>query len=658
MNKLGQQPQRPPNLGPTPNIGSFRPYQQAYGLPPRGVMPTYPTMQNHRAQGIVPQPSPGFIQQRTVGSSAGSAFTFAASMQSTQQQQAAVAQQSTQQQQQHHQQQPTSSLQQQPPPPQQQQPQPPPQSQPSSASTLPPHIAQQHPQQQNPPGQGQGQGLPSADVSLDPNDFPALGSGNTPGVAAAAAAASLHSSYATQAAPSVPGNSANGAPGAGRDVRDFGPDDFPALGGQQTQGQGQHGTPQTQTQGQGQGQGQGPEAGLGSVGSHQQQHPPGLNGFQQNDQQAQSLRQNLLGGSLQPQQQQRGLHTGTGYEADKRLNQNWPTGGNAPGSATSFPSNSGLANGSQQHIIQQPQQQASSQQQLNAPPGVPPPSTYALQQQQQSFAVNTTEGHHPSATTSATTSTTQAQLTSASSQQHLPQTPAQQILMSPADRWGLLGLLALIKSADPDMALLSIGADLANLGLNVGQGGNIYSHFITPWSDSAAAGTVEPEFHLPACYNVQPPPPGPSKVAAFSDETLFFMFYSSPRDALQEVAAQELWNRNWRWHKDLRHWLTKETGTPPSQKVPGGEAGTYTFWDPEAWAKERKDLTVLYADLEEKSIPAFVQGPGLQAVGGGGSGGAPGAGMQAGGNVGQAGGLGVGVGLRQQGYSTMNVGMA
>lgn len=52
--------------------------------------------------------------------------------------------------------------------------------------------------------------------------------------------------------------------------------------------------------------------------------------------------------------------------------------------------------------------------------------------------------------------------------------------------------------------------------------------------------TVEPDFHLPACYNVQPPPPGPTKAASFSDETLFFMFYSSPRDALQEVAAQEL----------------------------------------------------------------------------------------------------------------------
>lgn len=158
---------------------------------------------------------------------------------------------------------------------------------------------------------------------------------------------------------------------------------------------------------------------------------------------------------------------------------------------------------------------------------------------------------------------------------------------------------------------------------------------------------MEPDFHLPACYlTVQAPPPGPAKAALFSDETLFYMFYSSPRDALQEVAAQELyvsifmirassaflfllssglvrlplprWNRNWRYHKDLRLWITKESGTSPSQKVQGGvgEQGQYTFWDPENWAKERKDMTVLYADLEEKSVPAFLSGPGLVLQGG------------------------------------------
>lgn len=48
------------------------------------------------------------------------------------------------------------------------------------------------------------------------------------------------------------------------------------------------------------------------------------------------------------------------------------------------------------------------------------------------------------------------------------------------------------------------------------------------------------------------------------------------------------------------------------QKVPGGEQGQYTYWDPDMWQKERKELTVLYADLEEKSTPAFL--PGSSAV--------------------------------------------
>jgi CCR4-NOT transcription complex subunit 2 len=71
------------------------------------------------------------------------------------------------------------------------------------------------------------------------------------------------------------------------------------------------------------------------------------------------------------------------------------------------------------------------------------------------------------------------------------------------------------------------------------------------------------------------------------------------------------WNRNWRFHKELRLWITKETGTSPSQKVQGGEQGRYTFWDPENWSKDQKELTVLYTDLEEKSVPAFLPGPGL-----------------------------------------------
>ncbi|KAF7296613.1 NOT2 family protein [Mycena chlorophos] len=208
--------------------------------------------------------------------------------------------------------------------------------------------------------------------------------------------------------------------------------------------------------------------------------------------------------------------------------------------------------------------------------------------------------------------------------QHHPQTPAQQVLVSAADRWGLLALLAMIREAsDADhldgrgrVRLGGVGTDLSTMGLDMGYAGTLYSTFVTPWADQSAALAVEPDFHLPSCYaNVHAPPPGPTKASAFSDETLFFMFYASARDALQEVAAQELWNRNWRYHKDLRLWITKESGTAPSTKIHGGEQGLYTIWDPEAWAKEHKEMNVLYADLEEKNAPAFVQGPGLVPVG-------------------------------------------
>ncbi|KAF9038385.1 hypothetical protein BDZ89DRAFT_945874, partial [Hymenopellis radicata] len=175
-------------------------------------------------------------------------------------------------------------------------------------------------------------------------------------------------------------------------------------------------------------------------------------------------------------------------------------------------------------------------------------------------------------------------------------TPAQQVLVSAADRWGLLGLLVSIKSAGHD------SDDLGTMGLDMGFDGNLYSTFITPWSDQSAARSVEPDYVIPACYNVATPPPGPSKVTGFSDETLFFMFYSSPRDALQEVAAQELWNRNWRFHKTLRMWITKETGMVPSHKVPGGESGQYHVWDAELWAKERRDMTVRFTPFEEGKL--------------------------------------------------------
>ncbi|CAO1623523.1 unnamed protein product [Sympodiomycopsis kandeliae] len=198
-------------------------------------------------------------------------------------------------------------------------------------------------------------------------------------------------------------------------------------------------------------------------------------------------------------------------------------------------------------------------------------------------------------------------------------TPASQILFSAADRFGLAGLLRIIKlqasglgagganGANPeDVGLLSLGNDLQSLGLDVSAENPLHSDFHTPWSSDLhpmqrnQRAMVEPEFHLPSCYNVQPPPPAQNKVANFSDETLFFIFYSTPRDLLQEVAAMELHHRNWRYHKELQLWLTKEHDMEPIQKTAMYEKGHYVFWDVDSWKRVTRKFMLLYELLEDR----------------------------------------------------------
>ena len=100
-------------------------------------------------------------------------------------------------------------------------------------------------------------------------------------------------------------------------------------------------------------------------------------------------------------------------------------------------------------------------------------------------------------------------------------------------------------------------------------------------------GSVEPEFAVPACYDVQNIHPLPEKVSSFSDETLFYVFYQMPRDVMQEVVAGELSNRNWRYHKELKQWLTKDTNSEPVRISPTEERGYYIFFDPSAWQRQR-----------------------------------------------------------------------
>jgi CCR4-NOT transcription complex subunit 2 len=89
-----------------------------------------------------------------------------------------------------------------------------------------------------------------------------------------------------------------------------------------------------------------------------------------------------------------------------------------------------------------------------------------------------------------------------------------------------------------------------------------------------------------------------SKIASFNEETLFWIFYSCTADIKQQMAAVELHSRNWRWHRKMEIWLTKDEHMTPQILSPNHERGFYIVWDPNNWRKDRKEFTLHYGDLD------------------------------------------------------------
>eukprot|EP00755_Sulcionema_specki_P025138 Sspe_Gene.82641::Locus_54167_Transcript_1_1_Confidence_1.000_Length_598::g.82641::m.82641/K12605/CNOT2, NOT2; CCR4-NOT transcription complex subunit 2 len=117
-------------------------------------------------------------------------------------------------------------------------------------------------------------------------------------------------------------------------------------------------------------------------------------------------------------------------------------------------------------------------------------------------------------------------------------------------KYGLGGILHVIRMTDRDLNTLALGYDLNTLGLSLNSTDYLYSTLCCPWADSPAR--VQPEFRLPQCYSLQPPQLRFTMFQRFNIETLFYIFYSMPRDVLQLAAAHELYNRDWRFHKEKK----------------------------------------------------------------------------------------------------------
>ncbi|KYG45479.1 hypothetical protein M433DRAFT_43703, partial [Acidomyces richmondensis BFW] len=132
-----------------------------------------------------------------------------------------------------------------------------------------------------------------------------------------------------------------------------------------------------------------------------------------------------------------------------------------------------------------------------------------------------------------------------------------------------------------------------------------------------------PDYTLPSAYQVGNVPPIEGRMDALSDETLFFIFYSQPRDLAQQRAATELERRDWRWHRLIRQWLRRDSppsaggvgaaasnlalvdhapriavGTPSVQVGPTSEKGVYVFFDAQNWRRIRREFVLEHEELD------------------------------------------------------------
>lgn len=186
------------------------------------------------------------------------------------------------------------------------------------------------------------------------------------------------------------------------------------------------------------------------------------------------------------------------------------------------------------------------------------------------------------------------------------------------EKFGLKALIPLIRQDDPVLAkkynhAMTIGADLSSMQHSLGIPNDNKRHrildtFQSPWAETSRS-EVEPRYFTPESFTkipnvLQSPITPPSfnsveldqqRVRLFQDETLFYLFYKHPGTVIQELTYLELRKRNWRYHKTLKAWLTKDPMIEPLVTADGmSERGSYVFFDPQRWEKCQRDFVLFY----------------------------------------------------------------
>jgi len=176
--------------------------------------------------------------------------------------------------------------------------------------------------------------------------------------------------------------------------------------------------------------------------------------------------------------------------------------------------------------------------------------------------------------------------------------------MTEREKFGMKGYIAEQDSASQAGRSLMRGIDLSTLGINMNSQEPLLPMYPGPWAEPGAQALrpLDTESTIPDCYTVKKIAPLATRINGFMDETLFFIFYTMPRDYTQMLVAQELVARKWRYHMREKQWLTRDDASPSpvllDDKV--SEQGYYIWWDTKVWKKVRRIYTLRYEDLEEQ----------------------------------------------------------
>ncbi|KAJ3446168.1 ccr4-not transcription complex subunit [Anaeramoeba flamelloides] len=157
----------------------------------------------------------------------------------------------------------------------------------------------------------------------------------------------------------------------------------------------------------------------------------------------------------------------------------------------------------------------------------------------------------------------------------------------------LSGLIKSIKMTGPTFNTLTFGIDLRTLGLDLNTSEKLCSNFESPWGVPENRENVEHE--IPDYYYTSPQVELTlEKMSNFSDLLLLYIFYSSPRDALQVAAVEKLLERGWSFHKEHAVWIIKDPESKKEHiKNENSEAGSFIFFNPETWDMVREENFIL-----------------------------------------------------------------